>query len=291
MKKSVQRWLQYLGDTAPWLAQCVLLALWPFPRMYVFVAQHARVSRLVMERTFHIHSGPLAGFKLQNLLPDEIRPVLSNRMEIISCDVLTRLQLKSGVVLDVGGSYGYYALLLARLVGVNGHVYSFEPDWRSFARLINNLVLNCIQNVVPVPICLSDMPQGLAKWQSMHNEPWKSRLVDSVQAVDAHAVTAVPITTLDDFVSMLEITDKVNLVKVDVEGAEFKVLQGAKQLLLKSKPILLCELHSTEIAQKVFGLLSESGYQWEQIEYADETRQHILAFGHDQAEMCRDLIV
>jgi len=290
LKKYIKRWLEYLGDRAPLLAAGVLLATWPFPRLYLFVARHARLNRRVMERTFYIQQGPLAGFRLRNLLSDEIGPILTHKMEIICSTVLMQLPLESGVVLDIGGLYGYYALLLARLVGADGRVFSFEPDWHSFSRLAHNLALNDIQNVIPVPLCVSDVSGGLAKWCSVGDKPWESGLVENVQAAGAHALTSVPITTLDDFGSMLEIAEDVKLIKIDVEGAELKVLQGATQLLRKSKPIILCELHGAGIAQQVFSFLSELDYHWEQLEYADETRQHILAFVSDQAEMCRAFI-
>lgn len=292
VKKLFRALIEYVGHTTPWLARGLLVMVWPFPRLYIYVARHARLSQPVVTRTFHVHNGPLAGFDLNNLLPDEIGPVLSNSMETICSDLLVKLPLKSGVAIDIGGLYGYYALLLSRLVGANGRVYSFEPDWRSFARLSNNVVINQIQNVVPLPICVQNTPQGLAEWQSVPDEPWTSRLADSIAKIDAQigTRTTVPITTLDHFADTLDIIDKINFVKIDVEGMEFEVLEGATQLLRQTKPIILCELHSAEIAQRVFGLLSEHGYQWEQIEYVDEARQHILAFGHGQAQACRDLI-
>jgi hypothetical protein len=76
-----------------------------------------------------------------------------------------------------------------------------------------------------------------------------------------------------------------------VEGAELKVLEGAIRILDRSKPLLLCELHGTEIAQQVFAFLSERGYQQEMIEYMSETRQHILAFPRSEAESVRGLIL
>ena len=211
-------------------------------------------------------------------------------MEISCSNLLARLPLRGGVVLDIGGSYGYYALLLSRLVGGDGRVYSFEPDWRSFERLTRNLAINNCKNVTAVPICVSNLSAGLAKWQSFDDEPWNSRLVDNLPEIESQHLTVVPVTTLDEFASMLGALDKIQLVKIDVEGAELKVLEGTTRLLRQSKPILLCELHGADIARQVFGFLSEFGYQWERIEYMSETRQHILAFGSDQADRYQALI-
>jgi len=232
----------------------------------------------------------LAGLKFTNLFPREIAPVLANRMEIRCSNLLTCLPLESAIVLDVGGSYGYYALLLSRLVGEKGRIYSFEPDWRNFERLTHNLPLNNIKNVIAVPVCASNVSMGLAPWSSFEDEPWHSRLMNDRIEGDFQWTTAVPVTTLDNFAEVLNILDKIRLIKIDVEGAELKVLEGAIRLLDQSKPLVLCELHGTEIAKQVSAFFAERGYQQGIIEYMSETRQHILAFPAPQAETYRALI-
>jgi FkbM family methyltransferase len=289
-KERIRTWLQKLGRVTPRLARFLFRTAYLFPRLYLFVANSTGQDPLTLRRVWHIHKGPLAGFKITHLLPQEIAPVLANRMEICCSSLLTRLSLQSGIVLDVGGSYGYYALLLSRLVGEKGRIYSFEPDWHSFERLTHNLCLNNIKNVIAVPVCASSVAVGLVPWASFEDEPWNSRLTDDLIEGDYHRLTAVPVTTLDDFADVLHILDKIRLVKIDVEGAELKVLQGAIRLLGQSKPLVLCELHGTEIAEQVFAFLSERGYQREMIEYMSEKRQHILAFPSNHVERFRALI-
>jgi FkbM family methyltransferase len=193
-------------------------------------------------------------------------------------------------VLDVGASYGYYSLLLSRIVGEQGRVYSFEPDWRSFERLTRNLALNNVNNVIAVPLCVSNVAASLAPWMSYEDEPWNSRLGNGEIEGGSQARTAVPLTKLDDFADLLHLLQKVRLIKIDVEGTELKVLQGALRLLDQSRPLVLCELHGTEIARQVSALLSDRGYQRQMIEYMSEGRQHILAFPRSEAESVRGLI-
>ncbi len=292
IRKVSVSWLGHLGQMAPWLVRLLLLFVLPFPRMYLFVARSTRLTKVVAKHTWYIPNGPLEGYKLDSLLPDEIGPVLTNSMEIRCSNLLRNLPHKSGIALDVGGSYGYYALLLARLVGEKERVFSFEPDWRTFERLTHNLAINNVRNVVAVPICVSNLSAGLERWYSSDEEPWKSHLQDCQAENDPRELmTAVPVVALDDFASTLNILERIWLIKIDVEGTELKVLEGAAQLLDKSTPLLLCELHGAEIAKQVFRFLLGKKYQWEMIEYMGETRQHILAFPADQADRYRALVL
>lgn len=259
------------------------MAVSPFPRLYTAVAREANLSHVCMKRVWHIRRGPLAGFKLTDVLPDEIWPVLTNSMEIHCSNLLAQLPLASGIALDVGGSYGYYALLLSRTLGEDGLVYSFEPDWPSFGRLIHNLAINNVRNVIPVPICVSDSPTSLVHWQSHEDRPWDSHLADDRADSDTPSPIVVPVTSLDHFADALDIGKRIRLIKIDVEGAELKVLKGATALLHRVRPLVICELHGSEIAKQVFAFVAENDYQWEMIEYMSETRQHILAFPAEQS--------
>ena len=80
-------------------------------------------------------------------------------------------------------------------------------------------------------------------------------------------------------------------MKIDVEGAELKVLEGTTKSIDQSKRIILCELHGTDTARQVLGFLLQLGYQYEQVEFISETRQHVLAFAPEEADRCRAIIL
>jgi FkbM family methyltransferase len=264
------------------------MLLYPFPKLFITIAQWGGLSKMVIARTWNIHCGPLDRYRLSNLLPAEIIPVLDNNMEICCSNLLTKFDFKSAIVFDVGGSYGYYALLLSRLVE-GGRVFCFEPDWRSYGRLAQNLAINNIQNVIPVPICMSDCSLGLKNWCSRSDDPWNSHLVVTGHS-DSHDITSVPVASLDEFSRFLNIQDKLRFIKIDVEGAELNVLKGAVYLIDNFQPLILCELHSSEVAKQVFQFLSSRMYKWKVIEHMSENRQHILAFPFKQAEHYRFLV-
>ncbi len=285
LRRRLGWWMRRTSQLSPRLGRFFLYCATPFPLHYIDIARLVEPRGAVERRIWRIDDGPLAGFKLTGLLPGEIVPVLANKMEIRCSSLLQRLpSIEGGVVLDVGGSYGYYALLLSRLVGSTGRVYTFEPDWRSFQRLTRNLAANNVQNVVAVPLCASNSSVGLAPWHSCEDEPWNSRLVAEGMANNCGGQAVVPVVRLDDFAEALHMLGTIRLIKIDVEGAELKVLEGASRILDESKPLLLCELHGNEIAQQVIGFLSQRGYQQEMIEYMSETRQHIFAYPRGEAE-------
>jgi FkbM family methyltransferase len=213
-------------------------------------------------------------------------------MEIRCSKLLQRLpSIEGGVVLDVGGSYGYYALLLSRSVGGKGRVYTFEPDWHSFERLTRNLAVNHVENVVPVPVCAWNASVALAPWLSCEEEPWKSRLMGGGIENKSGRQTVVPAVPLDAFAEALHMLGDIRLIKIDVEGAEWQVLRGARRILEESGPLVLCELHGTEVAKQVLAYLLGMGFEQQMIEYMSETRQQILAYPRSEADRTRRAIL
>ena len=287
-KQRVGGWVGEISQASPTLGRLLLYCASPFPLRYLGVARYANLTAPVQSRVWSIGDGPLAGFKLAGLLPAEIWPVLANKMEIRCSKLLQRLpSIEGGIVLDVGGSYGYYALLLSRSVGKGGRVYTFEPDWHSFQRLTRNLAANNVENVVAVPVCASNGPIALAPWFSCEDEPWNSRVMAEGSKNGSGRDTVVPVVRLDDFAEALQMLGRIRLIKIDVEGAELRVLEGARRILEQAGPLVLCELHGTEIAQQVGAYLLEMGFEYEMIEYMSETRQHILAYPRSETQRVR----
>jgi len=161
-------------------------------------------------------------------------------------------------VLDIGANVGFYALHFARKVGPQGKVYAFEPIPEYFNRLKEHIVLNNATNIVPVPVALLDQ-KGVAKMSIASGD---SSLFhhESDQFVD------VPLTTLDNFVAENQI-DRVDAIKLDVEGAELHVIRGADQTIRKFKPIMMVEINATTLKaagtspEELFSAIIGYGYQ------------------------------
>lgn len=277
-----------LGARFPGPIKIALLLLYPFHRLFISLAHWSGMKRPVSQRKWRIRRGPLKGYRVSALEPMEISPILNNTMESGCSTLLSRLNLESAVVFDVGASYGYYALLLSRMVG-SGRVFSFEPDWRSYGRLIQNLEINRIHNVSAVAICIANSKPTLKHWHSEQIAPWTSKLVRDTQP-PPEDLAIVPVVSLDEFSRHAGVLDKVRLIKVDVEGDEADALASASLLLASASPLIICELHGTQIAQVVFQFLSTMNYEWGTVEYMNEERQHIFAFPASHSAKYRALI-
>jgi len=132
--------------------------------------------------------------------------------------------LPGWVVCDVGANIGWYTLLAAKLMRGAGWVYAFEPAVEEFERLQRNLALNGLANVVLQQAALSDSSDEV--WLTATRDGGTTRL--AIYA--GEAARLVPCTTLDSFVRERRL-NRLDLVKVDIEGAELRFLHGAKNTL------------------------------------------------------------
>ncbi len=133
-----------------------------------------------------------------------------------------------GVCLDVGANVGFYTLHLAKRVGPSGRVFAFEPEPRNAERLRTNCVLNGFDSIVEVAETAVADREGSAilhRSDAAHSG-WGS--------LARHAETAgavlVRTTTLDSFLETRRI-ERIDLLKVDVEGSECELLAGAARSL------------------------------------------------------------
>jgi len=143
-------------------------------------------------------------------------------------------------------------------------VYAFEPLPDNVNRITLNIALNKMDNVVfSIPKAVSDIT-GNAVFCDFGRSDW-GRIVDAAASSGEHPVgitTTIESTSLDDFVFQ-DGHPAPGLIKVDVEGLEGKVLAGARQVLKKFKPIIICEIHGPELAKQVYEELFSLGYRFE----------------------------
>jgi len=142
------------------------------------------------------------------------------------------------MVMDIGAHWGLYSLLISRAVGPSGKVYAFEPVPQIFIRLKEHIALNNAANVIPVPIALSD-GKGVAK---MSVRGGGSSLFRHL----SDEFVEVQVERLDDFVER-EGIERVDAIKIDVEGAELKVIRGADKTIRRDKPILMVEIQAATL--------------------------------------------
>ena len=136
--------------------------------------------------------------------------------------------------LDVGANFGYYTALAARAVGPNGRVLAVEPDPDSFGYLEQTIAANAVGNVQAFPVAASDAPATLPLYISTDNRG-DNRLYASGEDRPQVEVTARP---LDALLRENKI-DKVDLIKIDVQGYEPKVIAGLRETITASPNLTL----------------------------------------------------
>lgn len=183
---------------------------------------------------------PFSGGKLLRLLlgsyePDQTAWVTS--------------QLKVGSVLfDVGAAVGYYTLVASRLVGPAGRVVSFEPDPKNAAFLRQHVTINQLANVEVHQAAIGDCT-GQAYF-TRGTGTGTGHLDESGEAT-------VILWKLDDIIEHTRIPTH---IKIDVEGAELEVLEGARNLLCTAKPTLFLSTHGSVVHQACCRFLLQLGY-------------------------------
>lgn len=151
--------------------------------------------------------------------------------------------LEAGMTaVDAGAHIGLYTLLFARLVGPGGRVYAFEPAPANHRRLLENVALNAVENVVVEQaalfgesgtVTLNLFPEELGAWHSL-GRPTLADPSTSYATVTPSSAVEVAAVTLDEYVARQTI-DRIALLKVDVEGAEADVLAGARATLASGR--------------------------------------------------------
>ncbi len=162
------------------------------------------------------------------------------------------------VVLDIGANEGLFTLFLARCVGPGGTVVSFEPSRRERRRLRINLWMNFLGNVRVEEFALSAQETKLNLYVVDTGETGCNSLRPPAVQGPTHPIP-VSSTTLDLYLRRNSLR-RIDFMKIDVEGAEWSVLQGAVSALRTSpRPFMLIEVsdlrtrpwgyHSREIAK------------------------------------------
>src|SRR5262249_32428960 len=130
-------------------------------------------------------------------------------------------------VVDIGANIGLWVLGAARRIGPSGRAEAFEPVPSTYARLSENVELNAFSTIRCHQLAMSDH-QGTTTFYAATDGNSGRSSMGKMAGVD-QAIT-VNLTTLDDFCEKNDL-DRIDFLKVDVEGVEEQVFRGAKKVL------------------------------------------------------------
>ncbi|MFB2877855.1 FkbM family methyltransferase [Floridanema aerugineum] len=190
-------------------------------------------------------------------------------------ELLTQLLKPGQTFVDCGANIGIWTIVAASAVGSNGRVYAFEPNPFTFEKLSQNIsLLTSKEHIKLLPTAVGNENKELAlQCHQEHN-------ISQVISTSTNESIIVPVVTLD-----ATFTDTfVDGIKIDVEGYEIEVLQGAETILKKYQPWLIVEFNTVLAKVNTLGdwnvhqYLSKLGYVCRESQYAlDSTSTTILS--------------
>ncbi len=183
--------------------------------------------------------------------------------EPLECDYIRSTLPRGGTFVDVGANVGWHTLPAARHIGREGRVYAFEPIPSNAASLRRNIELNGLPNVIVETRALSDRPGPRA--MAMES-PHSSNASMAPPGPDSPCFE-VECVRFDDYVRSRGI-GRIDLIKLDIEGAETAALRGMTGLLDRDDaPAILCELNPTMLdimgssCEELLTLMGGLGYR------------------------------
>jgi FkbM family methyltransferase len=188
------------------------------------------------------------------LAPDVVNASWES-IEKVSYRAFAKEIARGAVVFDVGAHFGTYSIIAARRGGSAARVVAYEPSELTRSYLTRHLAWNRVERQVIVrPVCCG-RTGGETQFFCRPDVPDGS---NGILPGDGLVETTVPVTTMDDETRRLHLTPDV--IKIDVEGAELDVLEGAERTLATGRPRLFISVHPKQLAFR--GLKPDAVLQW-----------------------------
>jgi FkbM family methyltransferase len=214
-----------------------------------------------------LQHGPAAGLKSCECLPFRRGSAPPDNEED---RFLNSLSLEGQVVYDIGAHIGIFSLAFARKVGPRGCVVAFEPYPPNYRRLLRNVKLNHATTIIPVNAAVG-AEAGELVMASRTGEPGRVTVSSDATKIGMKPIGTTKTVNLDSLLKE-ETWPLPDFMKIDVEGFEWQVLQGARELLRRHHPQLFIELHGAGYenkrtnARRVVAFLEDLGYELDHVE-------------------------
>lgn len=196
------------------------------------------VQRILLETYRVIFARGLLRFAWGRRLFFGLYETYKRGFEASGIDGLRRFVREGSSVIDVGANVGFFTERFARWVGPRGRVIAIEPEARNHAELVRRLAARGLDGCVRAVLAAADAKSGAALLMINPDHPGDHRLADEGDPVRT--------VTLDDLTAP---DQDISLVKIDVQGAEMRVLAGASAILARERPALFVEVDPAGLAR------------------------------------------
>lgn len=235
---------------------------------------------------------------LSDIMSQEI--CFTGRFEAQETALFQTLLRPGMTFVDVGANWGYFTLLASHLVGAVGRVVSFEPDPRVYSLLQGNIARNRLRQVTTLEIAASSEPGvlTLAGYQESSNNYGVSQVISSGAERDepGRRTFQVNAQAVDSALDQVGVT-RVDLLKMDIEGAEEFALRGMREGLAEHRyQRIILELHPAALAghgrtaQDAFDLVKRAGYRAWRVDHSPATTRRVAYIEHpDLGQLLRPI--
>lgn len=204
----------------------------------------APLALLPPNSTVRIRRGPAKG--LRWIAGSATHGCWLGTYELEKQRAMSRFIKPAMTIYDIGAQAGFYTLLFSRLAGASGRVIAFEPSPRELSFLLRHLAMNHLDNVTVITAAVSAQA-GIASFSTDRGA--------TMNALADRGPLMVGTISLDSAA-----LPPPSLIKMDVEGAESMVLEGARETLRRARPVVFVALHSARQKQLCSELLRAERY-------------------------------
>jgi FkbM family methyltransferase len=259
-----------------------------FVRRYFEQMLHDKTSN-----TVKVYAGPLIGTSKYGPFCERDVEFAAGCYEPETVKALVGMLAIGQTALDVGANGGYHTLLMSKIVGNTGRVYAFEPVPTTRKWLRETVERNSCDNVVISEFAVGPRPgreeirydgelDGFATLAGTGHGYYDNR---------RHQALEVDVVSLDTWMQSARL-NRVDLVKIDVEGAELGVLEGMTEIFESSRPVVICEFWGLANIARGTSILERHGYlvstldNWEgKVDSRSVEIRNVLAVPVDRASV------
>ena len=193
------------------------------------------------------------GNKLYLDSSDSLRLSVKKEFEPQTTDLIQKNIFSGNIVVDIGANIGFFTLIMSKGVKKEGKVFSFEPELENYKLLSKNVKENNLQNIILENKAVGNKNGSTEMYLASKENNIYSQSMHRIFSSKIVSQNSTPITIkiikLDDFFEKLDLIKKIDLIKIDVEGAEFDVLKGMNKILDSNKDLKIIMEFSLENLQ------------------------------------------